>query len=162
MRYDTFADENQVHVGRILGLVLAVIVFFALVGGAIWGLGVALAPAAGKGNVHKQINAPNNIIFQYQHFFDLDANIKTQAQVIRNAEAAVKSFEARNPAGTPDPTGQISSQDTQLRGQVTGAQGLCTTNVNQYNADAREYTREQFLSNKLPAQEDPSTCQPSQ
>jgi hypothetical protein len=126
------------------------IVLLLLIPFVIWGIGVIMSPVVGQGEQYKRINSEENRTFQYQHFFDLNATIHSQAENLKTAKMADAAFEKQYP---PSPT--EAPNITELRGQkqanVAGIQQLCVANVQKYNNDAQEFTRNQFLDRQLPA-----------
>lgn len=140
-----------------LGLLIVAIIVLVIVGAAIWGFGVLTSGVVGQGEQIKQINSASNRTFQYQHFFDLDATIRAQSVNVQSAKKDLADFDAQYP-----PSANESYSITQLRGQkqgsLTGLEQLCAANIQSYNNDAQEFTRDQFLSNKLPQSFNVNAC----
>jgi hypothetical protein len=136
-----------------IGLALAI-----LIPVAIWFISVIDSRYVGNKNAHKIVNNPLNQITQYNHFYDLDAAIKTHVVEIKNNQAALTALTIHYPVGTPDPTGQIAQQFGEAQSAVTGAASLCAANVNTYNNDAQKYTSGDFRDKNLPDHEDPAVC----
>lgn len=125
----------------------------------IWLINSAVSPVVGQVNVHRHINSAQNQQFQYEHFFALYGDIKTDTTNIQTSEAQLKSFEA-TVKGQADPFGQNTQTIAQDQSTVTGLEQQCTSLVNEYNNNAQEYTKAPFLSNSLPPViqvSDPST-----
>lgn len=118
--------------GLAAGWWLAITLFFVAVGGIWWGITVATAPVVGKGEQHIQLQSAENRTHQYQHFFDLDATIRSQ---VRNAAKATQALADFNKTTPPQAGESFSVTETrnQLRANVTGLEQLCQTNVAQYN-----------------------------
>ena len=144
---------------RIGLLILGAVAAISAVSAVVWGVNAALAPAVGRVNQRVIINNPLNQIAQYQRFFTLDADIKTEQTQIRNAVTQLAAFDKDNPPGTADPTGQITQVRAQLQSAITGAAAICTDNVNKYNAAAQQYTTVNIQDKNLPATESLSTCE---
>jgi hypothetical protein len=144
-------DENP------LKFILGLILIFAAVGFAIWGISVVASPFFGAAEAHKQINSATNRIGQNDAFFQLDKDIRSQAQ---NAALAQKQLDAFNKTNPPAPGEgfQISEQRTNLSNAVTGSQQLCVQNVNEYNNKSVNYTAADFKAVNLPASFSPDVC----
>jgi len=139
--------------------IATVVLLFVVLPLAVWGFNAAFAPEIGRINQQTVINNPLNQISQYNHFFDLDAAIKTHQTEIKNGVAQQSAFNKANPSGTADPTGQITQARLQLSSSITGAANLCTDAANAYNNDAKTYTKGNFLDKNLPTNEDPTQCE---
>jgi hypothetical protein len=142
--------EFFIGIGALIGLI---IVWWVL-----WAFSVAVSPVIGQGEQYKQINSSTNRTFQYQHFFDLNATIHTQAQNLKVAKQESKDFDKQYP-----PSSQEPFSITEIRGQkqanVTGLHQICISNVQKYNNDAQEFTRNIFLDKQLPSNINPSICE---
>lgn len=137
-------------------------VFLAFVGivvvsVGIWATTAALSPVTGKVEAYKQINSANNQLAQYDHFFTLDGDIRSQAA---NATAAKVQVDTYNKQYPPSPTESFSvtEQRNNLQANATGLLQICTSNVNQYNNDAASYTKGQFMDSKLPWNYSAAVC----
>jgi hypothetical protein len=152
-----YRREGFQIMGLAAGWYLAALAFVLVIGAVLWGLGVFTAPVVGKGEQYKQINSAPNRTFQYQRFFDLDGTIRTQ---VRNAAKARDELTAFNASNTqrPDENFAITESRNQIRANAVGLGQLCQSNVNQYNNDAQEWTRDQFLDSKLPEHFNPGVC----
>lgn len=153
-------DDLVVHWGKILGFVVIVILVLTAIQFAVWGLGIVTAPWAGRQNVHRIINKPNNIIAVNNSFFTLNGDIATDAQNLKTA-AAQADAHRKATADKPDPTGAIEQEQADLDTTVTGLSAHCAGLVQQYNNDAVNYTKAAFLSSNLPATQDPTQCEVS-
>ncbi len=151
-------DDVVVHGWRIAGLLLVVLLVLGAIQFAVWGLGIVTAPWVGRQNVHRVINAPSNQIFQYEHFFTLDADIHADAANLKTEERQAAQHR-KDTAGQPDPAGANATEQARLDSVVTGTSAHCQANVQTYNNDAREYTKDTFLSHQLPSSEDPTQCE---
>lgn len=127
---------------------IGVIVGLWLLTAAIWGFGVATAGIFGRGEQIKQVNSAENRTFQYNHFFDLDATVKTQTSQFRQAAAAAKQYDTTHKG---DSSYAVTTESGRLNSVAQGLQALCTQNLNQYNADAEKVvTGALFRDNNLP------------
>lgn len=156
---ETDDGDINVHVGRILIWILGLVVLCGALTFASWGIGIWTAPWAGRQNVHRIINSPSNIIFQNDHFYALNADYNTDVQNLRTAERQLAAYQKANPSGTPDPIGAIANETAREQSVVTGLSAQCTQVANTYDNDARNYTKDPFLSHNLPYQLDPTTCE---
>jgi|GEM_PF-5280756 hypothetical protein len=138
-------------------LSITVVLAAILAGWGIWAITVLASPVTGKAEAYKQINGANNQLAQYDHFFALDADIKSQATNAAAAKALLDQFNKQYPP-SPSESFSITEQRANLQSNATGLTQLCTQNVNQYNNDAASYTKGQFLDSKLPWNESPSAC----
>jgi cytoskeletal protein RodZ len=138
---------------KIIAGVIALILF----GIGIWIVTVIASPITGKAEAYKQINSANNQLAQYDHFFALDADIKSQATNAAAAKSAVDQFNKQYPP-SPSESFSVTEQRNNLQANATGLVQLCTQNVNQYNNDAASYTKGQFQDSKLPWNENPAAC----
>jgi hypothetical protein len=118
--------------------VIAVVLFFALIGGAAWGFKVATSDVKGRGDAAVQKNSADNRIAAQQTFEDLIADIKASDRKLDPAAADKKT----NPGN-----------DT-YSVNYAGLLAHCLDSVGLYNADARKYTAAQFRASDLPAQID--------
>jgi len=138
-----YESDNPSKVARGAGwrvgvAVLATIVVVSILGAIGWGIGVLLSDPAGKGNAIKQKNTANNRIQAQELFEQSYADIKAADKKVKIAKEAL----ATDPA---DPT---------LRTNYTGVLQFCVSAVEDYNADARKYSLEDFRSSDLPYQID--------
>jgi hypothetical protein len=118
---------------------------------------VATAPIQGKGDQYKQINSADNRTFQYQRFFDLDATIRSQSQSAAQAKKDLADFNKQTPQ-RGDESFSITETRNQMRTVADGLRQQCLSNIQQYNNDAQEFTRNQFLDKNLPEHFNPAAC----
>jgi hypothetical protein len=132
--------------GLVIAIVLGVIAILILPA-VIWFIGVATSDVAGKGNAIKKKNAAVNRISAQEAFEQSYADIKAADRKVAVAKEALDL----------DPT------DPTLRTNYTGVKQFCIGAVEDYNADARKYTREDFRAVDLPAQieTDPDLADPA-
>jgi hypothetical protein len=128
---------------------VAIIFFLGVISWGIWFFCVATAPVVGRGNQHIQINSAENRTFQYQRFFDLDATIRAQALNLDAAKKDLAAFNAQFPPSASEGFAITESRNNKSA-NVTGLRQILLSNITQYNNDAQEWTRNQFLDNKLP------------
>lgn len=147
---------------KIFGLgwlgVLFLIAAVGAIGAMIWGFNVVISDAKGRGDAQMQINSGTNRIEQYDHFFKLDGDIRSQAQNAVNAKAALDAFNKTTPV-TANEAFNISEQRNNLQATYTGLVQICTNNVATYNNDAASsYTKAKFLDSALPFSFEPAAC----
>jgi hypothetical protein len=136
-----YDSDNPDRVARGLGARLGIwivvaLVFFAVIGGAAWGVKVALSDTKGRGDsVRIKNSAPNRIAAQ-ERFEQLYAEIQ-------RSDASLDVLAPAAKAG-----GQAE------RTQFTGAVTYCLSVVADYNAEARKYRSQDFRAIDLPAQID--------
>jgi len=140
--YDSENPSTVVRGGtvRVMLWIGVVVVFFGVLGGAIWGVRVMTSDTAGKGNAVIQKNDANNRIAAQQRFEQLYQDIVASDRKITAAQQAVD-------AAPNDKTAQQN---------LTGTINYCISVVGDYNALTRSYTAEDFRAIDLPAQIDNS------
>jgi len=137
MRFYNEADD-RVYIGRIVASVVFVVAVLWGITATIWGMGVATAGIYGRGTQIKQVNSAENRTFQYNHFFNLYSDVKSEVQQIGTTNATL--------AATTD-----ESEHGRLASVLLGLENICITNTNQYNADAAKVvTGALFRDNNLP------------
>jgi hypothetical protein len=140
------SDRETVRMAWKIGI--GVIVAAIVVTIAVWGLGIVTAPWVGRQNAHRTINNPTNQIFQYNHFFQLDADIHADATNLKTQETVLAN------TSKPQPGDIVSEQTYQeLVTNVTGLSAQCEALIAQYNNNAVAYTTATFRSHSLPPQE---------
>jgi hypothetical protein len=129
--YDS--TEDRFYMGRVVAAVILGLIVLWAIAAATFGLGVATAGIYGRGQQIRQVNSAENRTFQYNHFFNLNADVKSEVQQINTTVAAVN--------GTTDAT-----EHSRLNAVLLGLE-----NTNQYNADAAKVTTGAlFRDNNLP------------
>lgn len=126
----------------VLRWVLALIVVGLVIGAGLWWLNVATSEVRGQGDGVIQRNSAENWIDAQARFEENYAEYESTLVRLDVAYAAH--------AATPD--------DKTLQQTYLGTVGYCTTLVADYNADARNFLREDFRASDLPASLDASTC----
>lgn len=157
MSRNSIDDLGERFENNPIGCTFVGVLVVALVGLAIWGVSVVASPFFGAAEAHKQINSVTNRIGQNDAFFQLDKDIRSQAE---NAALAQKQLDAFNKTNPPAPGEgfQISEQRTNLSNAVTGSQQLCVQNVNEYNNKSVNYTAADFKAVNLPASFSADVC----
>ena len=118
-------------------IVVAILGFWLALASAVWGLKVATAGIYGRGEAHRQIESGNNRIEKQELFEGLYADIRAYDDQIQvAAETNTKSPTERN------------AQNLQ------GLKLVCIDATNDYNAEARKVSSEQFRASDLPPQID--------
>lgn len=127
-----------------IGWVLGIIAVVLLVGGAIWGISVAISGPKGVGDAVINKNSAENWTRAQAKFEDLYAEIQASDRKIQVARASLES----------NPTDKTAQQTLQ------GVQSACIEFVGEYNAEARKFLSEDFRAADLPARienSDPTT-----
>lgn len=117
--------------------VLALVLFFGLVGAGTWAVKVGVSDVKGRGDVVRKTNDADNRIFAQQKFEDRYQDILASDRKLDQA-AADKAA---------DPKGEAATR-------YTGLVNYCLSEVGRYNADARKITQAPFLAADLPVQID--------
>jgi hypothetical protein len=144
--------DPNVHPGRwkwyLVGAILLVVVAPAVA----WGITVAVAPAKGAGDVHRDINTSTNRIQSQELFEQHLADVRSLDQRATVAREAADSAGCKS-AGTvlPGDEGQAVPTCRKLWADLTGIQNRCIATLNDYNADARKISKERFRAADLPA-----------
>lgn len=149
-----YDNNDGPRLSTVIAIALGVCIGLPLVG---WGVSVLVSDIYGRGEQQKEINESTNRTFQYQHFFELDGTIRTQAINVGQARKEVAEFNAKYPASATE-TFNISEMRSQKEANLSGLLQLCQQNVQQYNNDAQQFTRNKFLSNKLPVSFSSAAC----
>lgn len=118
--------------------IVAAVLFFAVIGIAIWGFKVGTSDVKGQGDAVRQKNSGTNRIAAQERFESLYAEIKAADRRLDPLAAAVKA----------DPTSHVAQTN------LAGAVSYCIGVVADYNAEARKYTSEDFRAVDLPEQID--------
>jgi hypothetical protein len=128
-------------------VIVAVIAFVVLGAGlgvgisyATAGIGAATAPSLSKLRETQQVYTPENRINQYNLFYNEHASYETDLTAVKTAKTQLREFEKEfTPAQiTGDATGNLIQEQNQDQGAVTGAETICASAANQYNADSRK------------------------
>lgn len=138
---DIRRDANR-GVRFVSGWVIASILIAALLGAGGWGLSVLLSGPKGQGDGIIQRNSADNWLDAQARFEENYAEYESTLVRIDSAYAAWQSDTA----------------DKTLHQTYLGTVGYCTNLVADYNADARNFLREDFRASDLPASLDASTC----
>lgn len=145
---------------RGLGILVIVLIVGALIGAAVWGIGVATSDVAGRGEAVIQKNSATNRIQAQAQFEASFAHVKQFTQQYRDANAAVAAFTAAHPdVGNGTAFDPLAEQLVNLQRTATGIRQQCLNVVARYEADARTYTAEDFRAVDLPhtfTQSDPA------
>jgi hypothetical protein len=144
--YDDLPSQKKIF-GLGVAWLVGILVVCAVIGAAVWGIGVATSDVAGRGNQRRAINSSDNRTFAQEQFEELFNDVKTyDAQISTSAAAA---------AAETEPT-----EKSRLNQVTLGVTNQCISTVQQYNAEARKVSKERFRAADLPAQIDdldPST-----
>ncbi|PRB01804.1 hypothetical protein CQ047_18270 [Microbacterium sp. MYb72] len=122
--------------------VLALIIISLVIGAGMWWLNVATSHVRGQGEGVVQRNSAENWLDAQARF---EENYAEYESTLVRLDAAYTAHIA-----APD--------DKTLQQTYLGTIGYCTSLVADYNADARNFLREDFRASDLPASIDASTC----
>lgn len=143
-----------------LGIFVLLLIVGALIGAAVWGIGVATSDVAGRGEAVIQKNSATNRIQAQAQFEAAFAHVKQFTQQLRDAQAQVDAYTAAHPdLGNGTPYDPVAEQLVNLQRTATGLKQQCQNTVARYEADARTYTSEDFRAIDLPltfSQSDPA------
>lgn len=103
---------------------------------------VATAP----GRVINKTLQTDNIIFNYERFFDVNANYESRVSQIKEHKSLL--------AETSD-----SAEKTNLRIELSAMKQSCRELANGYNADSRKLNRGLFKDRNLPYELDVTVCE---
>lgn len=95
--------------------------------------------------INKTLNT-NNIIFNYERFFDINANFKSKVAQIKQYKSLYES--EINPA-----------EKNMLRTEMAAMQQSCRDLANSYNADSAKLNKSIFKSNDLPVELNSTECE---
>ena len=117
-------------------VIIGVVVFFAVLGVAIWGVKVLVSGPKGAGDQEVIVNDAKNRIFAQQHFFTLYNQVLAYDQQLDQAAAD----KADHPG------------DQFFATNYSGLVKSCIDARNQYNGDANKVTMQRWLDPELPFQ----------
>jgi hypothetical protein len=109
-------------------------------------IGVFNTVATAPGRVINKTLQTDNIIFNYERFFDVNANYTARVAQITEYKPVL--------AGETDP-----AEKSRLRTELSAMKQSCRELANGYNADAQKLNRSLFRDNKLPEQLDVTACE---
>lgn len=125
---------------------------------ALWTAGIIALPIAlsAYSTFSTVVSAPSrvvnktlqtdNIIFNYERFFDINANYKARTSQIKQYKGFFET--ETNPA-----------EKTQLRTEMAAMQQSCRDLANEYNADSQKMNRSLFKDKDLPYELSTSECE---
>ena len=146
--------KGAAHLGWLVFLAIVVI------GGLSWGvwyLTVATSDVVGKGNQTIQNNSAEERTFQYKHFLQLDADIRTQAQAAQVSRDAVADFEKAHPNAAAD-SFNAGQERSQLNTDARGAAQICLGSVNEYNNSVKSFLSHKYVDVRLPDSFNVAAC----
>lgn len=109
-------------------------------------IGVFNTVATAPGRVINKTLQTNNIIFNYERFFDVKANYDARVAQINEQKPLLDA--EKDPA-----------ERSRLRIELSAMKQSCRELANGYNADAQKLNRSLFRDNKLPDQLDVTACE---
>jgi hypothetical protein len=148
--YDTELRDARREANRFamwgIGWWIIVILVALAIGAGIWGLTVALSGVKGQGDGVIQKNSSQN-------WLDAQARFEENYQEYESTLVRIDVF---HEAHLADPDDAIAK--TNWLGSISH----CTDVVADYNADARNFLREDFRASDLPESLDPDACTATQ
>lgn len=143
----SFLDRDERREVRSVGWyflrwTIAIIIAGLVIGGGMWALNVATSATRGQGDGIVQRNSADNWIDAQARFEENHAEYESTLVRIDNSYAAW----------------QTKPDDRTLQQTYEGTKSYCLTLVADYNADARNFLREDFRASDLPDQISPETC----
>jgi len=143
----TFLDREERREVRSAGWYalrwfIAILIVGLLVGGGLWWLNVATSSIRGQGDGVVERNSAENWLDAQARF---EENYAEYESTLIRIDVAYQAHVA-------------SPEDKTLEQTYLGTVGYCTGLVADYNADARNFLREDFRASDLPASLDASTC----
>lgn len=118
--------------------VVSIVIFFLLLGAALWAFGVFTSPFKGQGDAFKTQQSSTNRIASQERFEDLYAEIKATDAKLAPAKDAMKA----------NPDSQVKTTE------YTGLVNYCLDVVADYNSESRKYLSADFRAIDLPYQID--------
>ena len=109
-------------------------------------IGVFNSVATAPGRVINKTLETNNIIFNYERFFNVNANYKSRVAQIEEYRPLI--------VGETDP-----AEKARLRTELSAMKQSCLELANGYNADAGKMNRSLFRDRDLPEQLDVAACE---
>lgn len=135
--------NRPIRWGIVWSIVIVAVVL--VVGAIIWGINVASSGVRGEGDAIIQRNSAENWLDAQARFEENYAEYEATIFKIDQAKTALEA----------DP------EDPLLKTNYSGTVNYCASLVADYNADARNYLREDFRAADLPDKIDVDTCEPS-
>ena len=126
----------------ILRWVIALIVAAVVLSAGLWVLSVTTSGARGQGEGIKQRNSAEN-------WLDAQARFEENFAEYESTLVRIAQFHSVHLADTSDAVAKTN---------WLGSISHCTDVVADYNADARNFLREDFLASDLPDRIEPRTC----
>jgi len=147
-----FNDETgEVKVGKIIFYVFGVVILLGILfggGSYIWRW--ATQPARTAEEIREQTFSGENVIYQYEQFFDRLEEIRANHKKIRNAEQRFETFKT----GLPTEPGKWTYNQRQEYERenvvVTGLKNTIEDKMAIYNAHASKINRNIFMDDNLP------------
>lgn len=138
---EEYREANK-GAGWVIGWIIIVVLVIAGLGAGGWAIGVAVSGPKGAGDGYAQKNSAENWLDAQARFEENYADYESTLFKIQQAADQV----ALNP------------DDKIAQTNLNGIVNYCATLVSDYNADARNYLREDFRDADLPDKLDPETC----
>ncbi|RBQ21553.1 hypothetical protein DP939_02255 [Spongiactinospora rosea] len=130
-------------------LFAAVGVFLAVYVGLLL-LGVATLPFRTAAGVAERVGDPDAVLYNYEHFFDLCADVRTADRQIADKEVEIAAYERRKPDGEPGDRFQAAPKGERLATELAGLREHRADLAETYNADSAKASRNVFKPGTLP------------
>jgi len=134
-----------------IGLIIVIMITVAVIGAAVWGIGVAISDIQGRGEATKLKNSALNRTQAQAQFHSTFEEIRALDQKLTDAQANLDAFNNQHPnVGNGTPYDPLLQQQGNLQRDATGAQQQCRNAVADYNASTETYTLRDFRDSDLP------------
>ena len=149
---DKWISEGEKWTPKRFKILFVILLVICLFGGAVaWGVGVATSDVRGKGDQIVRNNSESNRTFKQEYFEELYADIQGADTQINNTADLI--------VATANP-----EEVERLNVVLLGQKNLCVSLTQEYNAEARKVTSQDWRSADLPQEiptSDPSfDCEP--
>ncbi|MFF4417013.1 hypothetical protein ACFYY8_31215 [Streptosporangium sp. NPDC001559] len=158
VRHD-FEEETNVRFRPVRWFFVALTVAL-VVGLVFWAVGWLTQPLRTASGVRERVANPDNVLYQYEHYFDLCAGVRAIDSKIDAKEAEIAAYDKRHPNGDPSDQYQAAPKRDRLDTELTGLQQQRADLVETYNADSAKANRALFKDHSLPERlsDDTPTC----
>lgn len=139
--------------------------FYAIaVGLVVWLVFVIIGwvtqPVRTAGQVREKVGNADNVLYQYEHYFDLCSGVRVKDKQIAEKKAAIAAYDKRYPNGDPGDQFQAAPKRDRLDTELSGLKDTRTELAEKYNADTAKANRNLFKDRALPERitDDTPTC----
>jgi hypothetical protein len=133
---------------------------FAAVALIVWGVGWLTQPLRTAEGVRERVGNADNALYQYEHFHDLCAGVRTADAKIYAKQVEIEAYDERHPDGDKSDQFQAAPKRDRLDTELSGLKAHRVELVETYNADSAKGNRSLFKDWSLPERLDDSlpTC----